>query len=89
MSFRREGQVVDSFLKFSNGLINRILLGTAKVAIERANSFFSFFYGRDAFCSITVQVFWYLVKCLLCRFIISCEVFSVGICKMTHEFEEA
>ena len=89
LSFWCEGQIADCFLKFCNSLVNRVLLGTAEVTIKRTDSFCRFINCCDAFCSITVKIFGYLVKCLFCRLIISCEVFSIRICELTHEFEEA
>ena len=89
LSFWCEGQIAYSFLEFRDCLINGVLLGTAEVAIEWANGFFSFFYSCDAFCSIAFKVCWYFFQGLLSRLIVSCEVFSIGICEATHEFEEA
>ena len=89
LSFWCEGQIADSFLEFRDCLVNGVLLGTAEVAIKWANGFFSFFYSCDTFCSIAIKVCWYFFQSLLSRLIISCEVFSIGICEATHEFEEA
>ena len=88
LSFWCEGQIAYSFLEFRDCLVNGVLLGTAEVAIEWANGFFSFFDSCDTFRSIAVKAWWDFFQSLLSRLIVGSKVLSICICEATHEFEE-